>query len=65
MILWSNFFTLKKSIPTRQNTHTKGNGMAIIYDDDDYQINVFWKKKIVIEEERNWILDNLVVNIRK
>lgn len=45
MILWSNFFTLKKSIPIRQNTHTKGNGMAIIYDDDDYQINVFWKKK--------------------
>lgn len=45
MILWSNFFTLKKSIPIRQNTHTKGNGMAIIYDDDDYQINFFLKKK--------------------
>lgn len=46
MILWFNFFTQKVHSNKAKHTHTQGNGMAMVYDDDDHQINFFWKKKI-------------------
>ena len=54
MILWFNFFTLKKSIPIRQNTHTqKAMGLQWYMMMMITKLIFYEKKLIVIEEERN------------